>query len=68
VRAIVPAALAAMALAIAVVYAYYNDPWRPLAHILGVDAGTPAACAFVAMPNGPVSVPRDIGVSDPERP
>lgn len=32
--------------AVAVVYAYYNDPWRPLAHTLGIWAVLAAAVAF----------------------
>jgi Family of unknown function (DUF6518) len=46
VRAIVPAALAGMALAVVVVYAYYNNPWRPLAHVLGPWVVLAVAVAF----------------------
>jgi hypothetical protein len=46
VRAVVPAALAAMALAVVVVHAYYNDPWQPLAHVLGPWVALAVAVAF----------------------
>jgi hypothetical protein len=46
VRAVVPAALAAIALAVMAVYAYYNDPWRPLAHVLGPWVALAVAVAF----------------------
>jgi hypothetical protein len=46
VRAVAPAALAAAALAVVIVYAYYNDPWRPLAHILGPWVALAVAVAF----------------------
>ncbi|MCZ2815327.1 DUF6518 family protein [Modestobacter sp. VKM Ac-2984] len=35
-----------VAVAIAVVYAYYNDPWRPLAHSLGLWAVMASAVGF----------------------
>ncbi|RBY81106.1 hypothetical protein DQ239_00300 [Blastococcus sp. TF02-09] len=41
-----PAALVAVALAVVVVYAYYNDPWRPLAHVLGPWVALAVAVAF----------------------
>ena len=45
-RTILPAALAGILLAVIVVYAYYNDPWRPLAHVLGPWAMLATAFAF----------------------
>jgi len=40
------AAAIGTALAVAVVYANYNDPWRPLAHTLGLWAVMASAVAF----------------------
>ena len=45
-RTIASAAAAGTGLAIIVVYAYYNDPWRPLAHVLGPWAVLATAVAF----------------------
>jgi hypothetical protein len=45
-RTVVQAILAALIFAIIVVYAYYNDPWRPAAHILGPWAVLATAVAF----------------------
>jgi hypothetical protein len=42
----VQSALAGAALAVVVVYAYYNDPWRPLAHVLGPWIVLAAAVSF----------------------
>jgi Family of unknown function (DUF6518) len=45
-RVVLLAAPAGVALACVVVYAYYNDPWRPLAHVLGPWVLLSAAVAF----------------------
>ena len=45
-RAIVLSALAGVGLAAVVAYAYYNDPWRPLAHVLGPWVVLAAAVGF----------------------
>jgi len=48
-RVLMAGALGA-ALAIVTVYAYYNDPWRPLAHTLGVWAVLASAVGFRRAP------------------
>ncbi len=44
--AVGPAAAVGTAAAVAMVYAYYNDPWRPLAHVLAPWAVLAVAVAF----------------------
>ncbi|MGX5656931.1 DUF6518 family protein [Geodermatophilus nigrescens] len=45
-RVMLPAAVAGAALAAVAVYAYYNDPWRSLAHILAPWAVLACVVAF----------------------
>ncbi len=45
-RAVLLATVAGTAMAVAAVYAYYNDPWRPLAHVLAPWAVLAVAVAF----------------------
>ncbi len=45
-RAVLVAAAAGTAVAVAAVYAYHNDPWRPLAHVLAPWAVLAVAVAF----------------------
>ncbi len=50
VRVLTPAAVMGAVVAVLVVYAYYNDPWRPLAHTLGVWAVLASAVGFRRRP------------------
>lgn len=45
-RALILAGAVGAAVAIVIVYAYYNDPWRPLAHSLGLWALLASAVGF----------------------
>ena len=48
-----------MAVAVVIVYAYYNDPWRPLAHTLGPWAVLATAVGFRRPP--PLAIGASIG-------